>query len=87
LVVAYAKQETVDPIRNLGRFIAFGIAGAILMAIGGALAILTVVRIVQTETGPHLRANWTWVPYTGGFVLAIAGMVWALTRINKGLDQ
>ena len=87
LVVAYAKQETLDPIRNLGRFVAFGIAGAVVMAIGGALLVLTVVRVVQTETGQHLRGNWTWVPYTGGFLVAIAGAVWALTRINKGLDR
>jgi cytochrome c biogenesis protein CcdA len=85
LVVAYAKQETVDPLRNLGRFVAFGIAGAILVATGGLLVILTVVRVLQTETGGHLRGNLSWVPYTGGILLAVLGIGWALSRVNKGL--
>jgi uncharacterized membrane protein len=85
LVVAYAKQETLDPIRNLGRFITFGIAGALLIAIGGTLAVFTVIRVLEAETGRHLRGNLTWVPYTGGIALAIFVAIWALTRINKGL--
>ncbi len=34
LVVAYAKQETVDPFKTIGRYLAFGIAGALLIAFG-----------------------------------------------------
>jgi hypothetical protein len=85
LVVAYAKQETLDPLRNLGRFVAFGIAGAVLFAVGGTLLILTGVRVLQTETGPHLHGDFSWVPYTGGMVLALVVVVLAITRITKGL--
>lgn len=86
LVVAYAKQETLDPVRNLGRFVAFGIAGAILIGVGGVLALLAVVRLLQSETGQHLGGNLTWVPYTGGILLAIFGAGWAISRIGKGFD-
>ena len=84
LVVAYAKQETIDPLKSLGRYVAWGVAGAFLFATGGAMLTLTAVRVVQAETGPHLRGNLTWVPYLGGVVVAGAGAVWATMRIVKG---
>ncbi len=84
LVVAYAKQETVVPIKNLGRFVAWGVAGAVLIATGGALLTLTALRAVQAETGGHLRGNLTWVPYMGGALVAAIGAGWAVTRIAKG---
>lgn len=84
LVVAYAKQETVTPIKNLGRYIAWGVAGAILFAAGGALLTLTAVRIVQSETGSHLHGNLTWVPYLGGVLVALLWVLWALMRVVRG---
>ena len=84
LVVAYAKQETLDPIKSLGRYIAWGVAGAVFFATGGALLTLTAVRVVQSETGHHLRGDLTWVPYFGGVLVAGAGLAWATLRIVKG---
>lgn len=84
LVIAYVKQETVDPIKSLGRFVAFGVAGAILLALGGGLLTLAAIRAVQAETGHHLTGNLTWVPYAGGGLLAGVGAVWAAVRITKG---
>ena len=83
LVIAYAKQETIVPLKNIGRFIAFGVAGALLLAASGALLTLTAVRVVQTETGNHLHGELTWVPYLGGVVVAGAGALWATARIAR----
>lgn len=85
LVVAYAKQETVDPLKSLGRFVAFGLAGALLIAIGGAVLTLAIVRLLQNETGAHLHGNWNWVPYAGGILVALSGVGWSLSRISRGL--
>ncbi|HET9077788.1 MAG TPA: hypothetical protein VFN68_12720 [Acidimicrobiales bacterium] len=87
LVIAYAKQETVVPLKNLGRYVAFGLAGAMLLAAGGALLTLTAVRLVQTETGPHLHGSLTWVPYVAGILVAGAGSVWAVTRIGRDVKR
>ena len=84
LVVGYAKQETIDPLKDVLRFVAWGVAGAILIALGAALLTLAVVRCLQGELGDHLSGSLTWVPYAGGllFTLAVAGL--AASRIGKG---
>jgi hypothetical protein len=83
LVIAYAKQETLLPLKNLGRFVAFGVAGILLLAVGGVVLTVTAVRVVQTETGNHLHGELTWVPYMGGVVVAGAGALWATVRIVR----
>lgn len=83
LVLAYVKQETVDPIKALGRFVAFGVAGALLLAVGGGVLTLAAVRAAQAETGSHLHGNYTWVPYGAGMLLALIGAGWAVSRIGK----
>lgn len=84
LVIAYAKQETVLPLKNLWRYVAWGVLGIILISTGAVLATLTAVRLVQAETGNHLHGDLTWVPYVGGMVVASVGAVWALSRIIRG---
>ncbi len=84
MVVAYAKQETLDPIKALGRYVAFGIVGALLIGIGGGLLALAAVRAIQAETGQHLTGSLTWAPYLGGVIVAGVGAAWAGIRIMRG---
>ena len=83
LVRAYAKQETVEPLKGLGRFVAFGIAGALLLGTGLVLLAVGVLRVLQTETGDTFDGNWSWAPYL--IVLALCAIVIALvgSRIGK----
>ncbi len=83
LVVDYVKQETLQPLRGLGRFMVFGIAGSIAVAAGVVLLLIGVLRILQTETGAF-HGNLSWVPYL--IVLALAGVVIGLAgwRIVSG---
>ena len=83
LIIAYAKQETLVPLKSLGRFVAWGTAGVLLLVIGWGLLVLTAVRVVQTETGAHLHGDLTWVPYFGGALVAFAGIGWAAARIIR----
>jgi len=83
LVIAYAKQETVEPLKGLLRFVAWGTAGALLLLTGWCLLVLTAVRVVQTETGRHLHGDLTWVPYFAGVLVAAAGVAWAASRIVR----
>lgn len=63
LVVAYLKQETVVPIKALGRFVALGLAGSVLLSLGLVLASLAVLRALQGETGSTFSGNLSWAPY------------------------
>jgi hypothetical protein len=82
LVIAYFKQETVVPIRALGRYILYGLVGAVLISVGGGLLTLTVVRLLQAETGASLTGSFTWVAYVGGLIVALGGAALAASRIR-----
>lgn len=84
LVLTYAKQETVDPLRSLLRFVLWGLIGAVLITIGAGLLVLAAVRAAQAEAGPHLHGSLTWVPYVGGLILALVIAGLAVSRIFKG---
>jgi hypothetical protein len=84
MIIAYVKQETIGPIRSIGRYIAFGIAGGLLIAMGGGLLLLAAVRAAQAEAGTHLKGDLTWVPYVGGILLGAFGAGWAISRMVKG---
>lgn len=63
MLVTYARQETVNPLKNLGRYVAFGFGGSVLMGIGGVLLIVSLLRVLQEETGGVFDGNWSWAPY------------------------
>jgi len=83
LVITYVKQETLDPAKRLARYVVWGLAGSVFLAIGSVLLILAAVRAAQTETRPHLTGSLTWVPYVGGVIVAAAVIGLTVTRISK----
>jgi hypothetical protein len=63
LVVAYFRQETVDPLKSLGRYALFGVGGALLLGVGAVLLSVGVLRLLQVETGATFHGDWSWAPY------------------------
>jgi hypothetical protein len=84
LTIDYLKQETVQPLRGLGRFLYMGIAGSFFMAGGLLLILVGVLRLLQTETGTALTGDWSWVPYAVVVVLGFAVIGVAVWRITAG---
>ena len=82
LVRAYAKQETVDPLKGLVRYVLFGVAGSVVLGVGVILLLLALLRALQTETGDTFDGNWTADPYAT--TLAVAGVVAALALAGIG---
>ncbi|HUR19102.1 MAG TPA: hypothetical protein VMZ51_09255 [Acidimicrobiales bacterium] len=75
MVITYVKQETIVPIRGLGRFIALGLAGSATLSVGLLLLSLALLRALQTET-TAFAGDWSWAPY--GITLVASGLVAAL---------
>ncbi len=48
LVIGYAKQETVDPLKSLKRYLLWGVPGAFLVAAGSMFLLLGTVRGMQS---------------------------------------
>ena len=84
LTVDYLKQETVEPLKGLGRFLYMGIAGSFFWAGGILLILIGILRLLQTETGTALSGDWSWVPYAAVVLLGIAVIGVAAWRITAG---
>ena len=63
LVLTYLKQETVEPLKGLLRFLGFGIAGSMLLSLGLLMWAIAGLRALQTETGSTFTGNLSWAPY------------------------
>jgi hypothetical protein len=82
LVRAYAKQETIEPIKGIGRFVAFGMAGSLLLGVGSVLLALAVLRVLQSETGSTFEGGWSFAPYLLTLVVC-AGVIGAALAAMK----
>jgi hypothetical protein len=83
LVIAYVKQETLTPLRGLGRYILFGVAGSVAFAIGLVILSVAFLRFLQGETGTTFAGDLSWVPYlicTVAVVIVAGIAVMAVTR-------
>ena len=84
LVIGYAKQETLDPVKNLGRFLGYGLGGALLGSLGAVLLLLGGLRLLQTETGEAFDGNLTFIPYLLVLVVSGAIVAGALKAVTRG---
>jgi hypothetical protein len=82
MATSYAKQETIDPLKGLGRFLGYGIGGAIALGIGVVLLLLSGLRALQTETGSTFTGSLTWAPYLIAVVVGSALIGLAVLRVS-----
>jgi H+/Cl- antiporter ClcA len=71
LVIAYAKQETLEPLKGLGKRAALGLGGALLLGIGGIFCSVAALRAMQSETDFFERHNLSYLPYFATVVILI----------------
>ncbi|MFN8038115.1 MAG: hypothetical protein U0Q07_02795 [Acidimicrobiales bacterium] len=88
LLKAYARQETVDPLKGLGRFLGFGVAGALLVGLGGLFLALSLLRLLQRFS--VFTGTWSWAPYfivLLALVLAIALIIGVISQGRARSDK
>jgi hypothetical protein len=84
LVIDYVKQETLTPLRGLGRFMLFGVAGSVALAIGLVILSVAFLRFLQGETGSTFTGNLSWVPYVICTVVVVGVAALAVTAVSRG---
>ncbi len=77
MVVAYTRQETVDPLKTLGRHLGFGIGGALVIGTGWIFALMALLRGLQrislfNRPLQVAGGSWSWVPY---LIVTVVGIV------------
>ena len=83
LVRAYVRQQTVAPLRGVGRWVAFGLIGGMLLVIGLVFLAMGLLRVLQTI--PALDGGWSFVPYFAVLISSIVIMGFAKGRISIGV--
>ena len=84
LVIDYVKQETLDPLKGLGRFMAFGVVGSVALAVGLVILAVAFLRLLQGETGSTFTGNWSWAPYLICTVVVLAVAALAIRAVTRG---
>ena len=84
LVVAYIKQETLDPVKGLGRYVLFGVAGSVALSIGLVVLGVGLLRLLQTETGSTFTGNLSWIPYVIVAAVVVLVAYVAVKAISRG---
>ena len=83
LIKAYARQQTLDPLKGSGRWVGMGLLGSVLLVIGGVSMTVALLRVLQEETGTNFSGNLSWVPYLLTMTALITLMVLLGLRIRK----
>jgi len=87
LLQDYAKQETVGPLKGVGRYVAFGLAGSILLSLAGVMFVMAGLRALQTQTGTALTGNLSWIPYLIMVVGAALIILLAVKAVLRDPDE
>ncbi len=84
LVIDYVKQETLDPVKGLGRYVVFGIIGSVALSIGLVILAVGLLRLLQGETGSAFTGNLSWIPYLICTVVVVAVAAVAVLAVSRG---
>ncbi len=82
MLTGYARQETVGPLKLLSKWVAFGVGGALCMAIGVSYLAFALLRGLQ-GLDSFEGSGGSWAPYLisfAGLVACIGLAAWAMTR-------
>lgn len=82
-VKAYAKQETLGPLKGAGSWLGYGVGAAVALGLGLVLLLLGLLRLLQTEWERSATGNLSWVAPTITLIVAAVLLVLTLMRIKK----
>lgn len=82
-VKAYARQETIEPLKGAGRWLVAGTAAAVCLGLAMVFGSLAVLRLSQDLGGTTLDGSWSFLHYL--ITLVITGIFVGITfsRISR----
>jgi hypothetical protein len=83
LAKRYVKEETIEPVKDLGRFAMYGCAGSALVGLGSMFLLIALLRLLQSETGAF-DGTMSWAPYLIVVVAGFAVLALVVWRIVSG---
>lgn len=93
LLQSYAKQQTIDPLKALGRYLGYGVGGALCFGLGLFFVALAGLRALQSEMDWFRDTSWwvfedlTFLPYV--IVMVALGVVAGVVglRMNRAIQK
>ena len=82
-VVGYVKQETLEPLRGVGRWIAVGTVASSMVSIGMVMILLGALRLIDDVSGHAFDGMWSFAPYLIVLIIGIGCIALTLTRVKK----
>ncbi|MGH3732935.1 MAG: hypothetical protein ACRDVC_06090 [Acidimicrobiales bacterium] len=83
IAIRYVKEETIQPLKDLWRFVRWGIIGSVFIGFGIVLVLFGALRYLQWQF-PVLDGSLSWLPYIIVAVLALIVMGLTAWRIMSG---
>jgi hypothetical protein len=71
LFIRYIKEETIAPLKDLGRYALYGAIGSVFVGFGATLLLLGSLRFLQ-DVFPVLDGSLSWLPY---LIVALAAAI------------
>lgn len=82
-VKAYARQETIEPLKGAGRWIAVGSLGALSLGLSTVFLALGILRLSQDLGGATLDGAWSFSHYIVTLVVVSILVATAFSRVKK----
>jgi len=83
LVKTYVRQETVGPLKGLGRKVGVGLGAALLIGLGLFFLGLGLLRLIQDKLPRLATGSLSWLSYLVVVAFCVIVIVISVKRINK----
>lgn len=80
---AYARQETVEPIKGAARWVAVGTIASLSLGLSMIFLMMAILRLSQDIGGTVLDGSWSFVHYFITLVVVSALVALAFSRISQ----
>jgi hypothetical protein len=83
IAIRYIKEETIKPVKELGRFVLWGSLGSLFVGFGAVLLLIGSLRYLQWQF-PVLDGSLSWLPYVIVALLSLIVIALTAWRIVSG---